>query len=300
MKLWSAWREQQAQDNRLHVEVRGSGERTLVFVPGLGGTTRYWASRVESLEADYRVVLVDLLGFGESAKPWTQYSVERHTHALWSALAPYAPFTLVGHSLGALLSVALAARHAPAVPRLVLLGMPCFRGQADAYRYYRRGPMRGGYLATNLILTISTCLFTRWVLGRILPYVARHVPREVAEDLVKHNWRSSTSSLWEVVYRYDASTDFARLNGAARTLFIHGARDVMAPVAPIERLALQTEGSLKVLPGVDHHPFLREPAYCLALIETHNNADREVVRRPQAHNAARSITTTKENDSCTD
>ena len=116
MTLWSAWRERQAHENRLHVEVRGAGERTLVFIPGLGGTTRYWRSRIERLEANYRIVLVDLLGFGESAKPWTQYSVERHITALWSVLARYAPFTLIGHSLGALLSVALAARHPRAVP----------------------------------------------------------------------------------------------------------------------------------------------------------------------------------------
>lgn len=297
MTFWSAWRARQAQENRLHVEVRGVGDRTLVFIPGLGGTTRYWASRIEPLEAKYRIILVDLLGFGESAKPWTQYSVERHLTALWSALARYAPFTLIGHSLGALLSVALAARHPHAVPRLVLLGMPCFRGQADAYHYYRRGPMRGGYLATNLLLTISTCLFTRWILGRVLPYLVRHVPREVAEDLVKHHWRSSTSSLWEVVYRYDASMDLARLNGTARILFIHGERDVMAPVAPIQRLAQHNERSLKVLPDADHHPFLREPAYCLDLIEAHNNTDRAGGPRQPDHDAAPLPTTTKENGS---
>ena len=77
---------------------------TVVFLPGLGGTTRYWSSRVAALERRYRVVLVDLLGFGDSPRPWARYSVERHVQSLAEVLRPYGRVTLVGHSLGALLS----------------------------------------------------------------------------------------------------------------------------------------------------------------------------------------------------
>ena len=285
MNAWSQWRTKQAIDNRLHVDVRGTGEETVVFVPGLGGTTRYWAARTAPLETHCRVVLVDLLGFGQSAKPWTRYSVDRHVTALWSALAPYAPFTLVGHSLGALLATALAARHRAAVQGLVLLSMPHFATEEDAVHYYRSGPMRGGYVATNLALTIATCLFTRWVLGRVLPYMARHVPREVAEDLVKHTWRSSTSSLWEVVYRYDATPDLGSVD--TPVLFIHGDRDVMAPVHAVEPLAQEEQRQLKVLTGVDHHPFLRDPAQCLAFIEALLNEARDVAPRHDVDIGAR-------------
>lgn len=80
---------QAERNNTLHTEVYGRGTQTLVFVAGLGGTTRYWRSRLRGLETRYRIVLVDLLGFGQSPKPWTQYSVKRHVDELRTALADF-------------------------------------------------------------------------------------------------------------------------------------------------------------------------------------------------------------------
>ena len=119
------------------------------------------------------------------------------------------------------------------------------------------------------------CIISRRVVGWLLPYLIKSVPREVAEDVVKHTWRSSTSSLWEVVYRYDVAQDLRNLPTRIGVLFIHGELDVMAPLPHIEELA--AEGSrwrLRVLRGVDHHPFLRDPDGCLATIDaTVRNAE---------------------------
>lgn len=259
----------------LHTEVYGSGETTLVFVAGLGGTTRYWRERIQGLESDYRVVLVDLLGFGQSPKPWTQYSVDRQVNELRTVLAPFDPVSMVGHSLGALLTVAYAARYPDRVRNIVVMAMPYFGSQARAYQYFRTGPVKGGVFYTNIFLTMLACIISRRVLGWLLPYVLRQVPREVAEDLVKHTWRSSTSSLWEVVYRYDVAMDLARLPHRIAVLFIHGDLDLMAPVETIERLvAKDTRWRLALMPGVDHHPFLRDPQACLTLINAMVSAER--------------------------
>ena len=267
------WRRKD-EDRPLYADVRGTGAETVVFLAGLGGTTRYWASRVAPLEADYRVVLIDLLVFGESPKPWTTYSVERHVAALRRALAPLGPVSLVGHSLGALLAVAYAARYPGDIKKLTVIGMPVFGSQARAYRYLRHGPVRGGIVYTNVLLTMIACLITRRLLGWLLPYVLRNVPREVAEDLVKHTWRSSTSSLWEVVYRYDAAGDLARLPEHIGVLIIHGSDDLMAPLPPIERLAAAyPQWRVWVARGVDHHPLLREPTACLRMLRQHVSGD---------------------------
>lgn len=254
---------------QLYTEIHGSGRQTLVLIPGLGGTTRYWRSRLGMLEDRYRIVLLDLLGFGQSSKPWTRYNVERHVDELHKVLQPLGPVTLAGHSLGALLTVAYAARYPAQIQNIALLGMPYFGSQQKAYSYFRRGPMRGGFLATNVLLTTITCILTRRVLGRLLPYLLRrHVPREVAEDLVKHTWRSSTSSLWEVVYRYDAADDLKRLPAHIGVCLIHGDQDVMAPLATIEALtACHHDWRLRVLSNVDHHPFLRKPQTCRAILD---------------------------------
>lgn len=252
----------------LHTEVYGAGETTLVFVAGLGGTTRYWRNRIRSLEPHYRIVLVDLLGFGQSPKPWTQYSVDRHVSELRAVLAPFESVSMIGHSLGALLTIAYAARFPDQIKNIIVIAMPYFGSQASAYRYFRNGPVNGGVFYTNIFLTMLACVITRRVLGWLLPHVLRRVPREVAEDLVKHTWRSSTSSLWEVVYRYDIAADLARLRHEIGVMFIHGDQDLMAPVDSVERLAAKdSTWRLAVMPGVDHHPFLRDPSACLTLID---------------------------------
>ena len=84
---------------------------TLVFLPGVGGTTRYWERRIAPLAAMYRLLLVDLLGYGRSPKPWTTYSVERHIAELHRVLDGRDHLTLVGHSFSAILAVAYAARY---------------------------------------------------------------------------------------------------------------------------------------------------------------------------------------------
>lgn len=256
-----------SEPHRLHVESYGEGEKTIVFIPGLGGTTRYWSHGIGPLTIDHRVVLVDLLGFGASPKPWTRYSVDRHVGELHHALGSLGPITLVGHSLGALLAVAYAARHRDQIVNLVLIGMPYFGSEQAAYRYLRSGKVKWGYLYTNLILAMIACILTRRVFGWLLPYILRDIPREVAEDLVKHTWRSSTSSLWEVVYHYDAADELRQLGTQTRVLMIHGRNDEVAPFAAISKLADEQPGwQLIALDSLDHHPFLRAPYLCLSYI----------------------------------
>ena len=127
---------------------------------------------------------------------------------------------------------------------------------------------------TNVILATITCILTRRVFGWLLPRILTDIPRAVAEDLVKHTWRSSTSSLWEVVYRYDAAPDLHSLDESLPVLMIHGREDDVAPFAAIKKLAEeQPNWRLEALDGVDHHPFLRNPLLCLSHIQTLASGD---------------------------
>ena len=267
MNWLTRWKNRNHVPAGLHTEILGEGEDTVVFIPGLGGTTRYWRSGVLPLQGCFRVVLVDLLGFGQSPKPWTQYSVMRQLQELRAAIQPFAQTTLVGHSLGALITVAYAATYPEHIKRIVLLGLPHFGSQRKAYRYMRQGPVKGGYVLTNVVLAMVACVLTRRLFGYLLPYILRDLPREVAEDLVKHTWRSSTSSLWEVVYRYNSADDLRRISDKVDVVFVHGESDLVAPVEASRQLVkCHPSWYLHILPGVDHHPFLRDPVRCLELI----------------------------------
>jgi len=241
----------------------GDGRHCAVLLHGLGGTHRYWTCGPEPFVLlEHRTVLIDLLGFGESPKPWIRYSVERHVAALHASLAGERSVTLVGHSLGAALALAYAARYPSVVRRLVLISLPNFGGAEGATAWFAR--QRGGWIYTNMWATAIACILTRRVVGRLLPRLLRDIPREVAEDLVAHTMVSSTSSLWEALYRHDLRAEAEATAQILPVLMLHGSADLTAPLAGAQELAVaRSTWEMRVLEGVDHHPWLRVPQECL-------------------------------------
>ena len=245
----------------------GTQGPTIVFLPGVGGTTRYWERRIAPLAATRQLLLVDLLGYGRSPKPWTTYSVERHVAELHRVLDGRDHLTLVGHSFGAIVAVAYAARYPQQVERLILLSLPYFGSEARAKRFFRQHATLESYFMTNLVLAVVACILTRRVLRRVLPRFLPTMPLEVVQDLTLHTWRSSTSTIWDGIYRYDLAADARQLPPELPVLLIHGDRDTTAPLTGAQELAAHHPAAVLVtLPGADHHPLLRDPSGCVEAI----------------------------------
>ena len=251
---------------RLSVDVSGDGAEDLVFLHGLGGTHRYWTNGRDPLTfVNCRTVLVDLLGFGDSPRPWCRYSVDRHVRALRLSLPQSGAMTLVAHSMGAVLALEYASRYPQSVRRRILISLPCFRDISAAATWFRRRP--GGWIYTNLGATVLACMITRRLAGRWLPRLLPSIPRAVAEDLVKHNVCSSTSSLWEVIYRYQLGPVVAALPAELPVHCIHGRADDTAPLEAVVTLSrIHERWTLAILDDADHHPWLRNEPACRALI----------------------------------
>jgi len=258
----------------LHYETLGDAKEgdtkeNIVFLHGIGGTTRYWKNRVQSLAYDFRLIFVDLLGYGLSPKPWTKYTVERHVEELYLVLRDQQNLSIVGHSFGAIVAVAFAARHPHLVKRLILISLPYFGDKEGAMRYFRKSNPADRYVMTNIAFAVFACVMTRWVLYWLLPFVLRDLPREVVQDLTQHTWRSYTSSVWDGIYRHDLLADIKHLNSDCEILFIHGESDVTAPLLGVRKLMLNhPEWQLCVLENADHHPLLRNSQWCVQAINS--------------------------------
>ena len=251
---------------QLHSVELGRGHTPVVFLHGLGGTTRYWTSTgVAPVFDDHRTLLLDLYGFGNSPRPWCRYTLERHLEALHRTLDRGQPQVLVGHSLGAALALAFAARHPRRVAGLVLIGLPHYGSPDDAIAWFRR--QRGGWIYTNILATMLACVVTRRIARRLLPRLVTDVPRVVAEDLVKHNAMSSATSLWNVLYRHDLAPDADRLDPTTPVTCIHGRRDETAPFDAVHTLCDRHPRWRLVELDADHHPWLRDGAACHAAID---------------------------------
>jgi pimeloyl-ACP methyl ester carboxylesterase len=112
----------------LAFEDGGRGESPLLFVHGLAGDRRYFAPQAQHFGRAHRTVSVDLRGHGESDRPVQAYTMEGFAADLaWlcDRLRIEKP-VVIGHSMGGVVALMLAA-HYPELPAaVVLVDMPTF------------------------------------------------------------------------------------------------------------------------------------------------------------------------------
>jgi pimeloyl-ACP methyl ester carboxylesterase len=92
---------------RVYVEEVGKG-RPLVLLHGLGGSGYAWRQVVPDLARSYRVITIDLMGFGRSDKPLhARYSPQDHARVVLATLDALnlRNVALAGHSLGGLVAL---------------------------------------------------------------------------------------------------------------------------------------------------------------------------------------------------
>ncbi|MGZ5279561.1 MAG: alpha/beta fold hydrolase [Pseudobdellovibrionaceae bacterium] len=121
-----------------NVKISGNGPRTIVFAHGFGCDQSMWRFITPAFEADYRIILFDLVGAGNS-------DASMYDPVKYSSLKGYSKDVLeicrelnlenpvfVGHSVSAMIGV-LAAIQAPKLfSKLVLVSpSPCYFNDGD-------------------------------------------------------------------------------------------------------------------------------------------------------------------------
>jgi pimeloyl-ACP methyl ester carboxylesterase len=114
----------------------GKPKVTLVFLHGLGGTGEMWKATIAKLKlTDVRIVTLDLIGFGKSAKPeWATYSAGLQAKSLRLTMAKLfirGKVVIVGHSLGSLVAIELLRRYPYLAKALVLCSPPLYYAPND-------------------------------------------------------------------------------------------------------------------------------------------------------------------------
>jgi len=119
-----------------------------VLLHGIGNSSRTWDDLIPLLPKDVRVIGIDLLGFGKSPKPpWSRYDANEQARAVSMTLFREGlsrQTILVGHSLGALVSVAIARKY-PLMVRQLVLCSPPFYGPDTKRGFNRESVLRDMY-----------------------------------------------------------------------------------------------------------------------------------------------------------
>lgn len=112
-------------DELVHYEVLGRG-RPLIFLHGWVGSWRYWIPTMQAASSSFRAYALDLWGFGDTAKNPVRYSIDQQCNLLESFLEKMGipRVALVGHGLGAVVTLKYAAHHPDLVDRVMAVSLP--------------------------------------------------------------------------------------------------------------------------------------------------------------------------------
>jgi len=230
------------------------GLESVVFVHGTGMDHTVWVLPARYFARHgFNVLATDLPGHGRSEGPPPK-TIEAMADAVLAAMdvAEIGTTALIGHSMGSLVALALAARYPERARSLTLIGtaVPMAvhkallsnaasddHGAIDMLTYwgYSKAAQLGGNENPGM-----------WMVGGTLRLL------EQSKDQVIHTGLDACS-------RYDAGIDHA---AAVRcpTLFILGRRDIMTPARTGEKLAKTVAGSkVAVLDGTGHSLMMERP-----------------------------------------
>jgi pimeloyl-ACP methyl ester carboxylesterase len=217
----------------IHYEVAGEGE-PIVLVHGLSESTRIWYRNVPALSKQYRTYLIDLPGFGAMRKAHRHFNLQKSGAWLadWMQAVGLQEATLVGHSMGGYIVMALAAQQPQKVKRLVLvdsIGIP-----------FNRPVQQLVYPALKSIMkTIPTfwpCIHYDYL--RAGPTMVRKAAQQIA--------------------MLDAAPVIAAIH--TPTLIIWGEHDDLVPLASGRLLHEQIAGSrLLIIPKTNHFCMFERP-----------------------------------------
>jgi pimeloyl-ACP methyl ester carboxylesterase len=242
----------------------------------------WWDGMLPRLESRHRVLRVDLLGHGGSEMPASGYSIESQADVVAEALArlDVRNATVVGHSLGGTVSVALAERSPALVGGLVIVDSEPTHEEGDLGLLARLTftPVVGESLwRVKSDFSVRKGLEVAFAPGY-------DVPDAFVEDLQ----RMTYSAYDDAASESQAYSEEIGLNERVRKtgkplLVIMGAEEQIIddPAAALASYRAAVPGATtKLMPRVGHSPNVEAPAATAALVLAF--ADRTAAKRVKA------------------
>lgn len=252
----------------LHYTDSGEGP-PVVLIHGMAASGRYWLT-LQSYLKKKRVISLDLLGYGRSPMPKNiVYNYDSHIKSIIETLDSInvnQPFTLVGHSMGALLALRLAVTYPTRVSKLIIVSMPVYKNAATARQMITSSKLLtrlAYYGPTSYALCTVWCKFMRPISRRVAPLYLRYLPKIVAEDSVYHTWQSYSQTMSNVIEDQHVLQDIAALT--MTTKLVYGHSDLPAMLKGIDISSVSKNAKLVILQG-SHQIVNEQPAELAELI----------------------------------
>jgi pimeloyl-ACP methyl ester carboxylesterase len=257
----------------LHWTQVGSGPDTLVLVHGFGPyPTVQWQPVVWKFSDTKTLIVVDLLGFGQSTSPDTSIRISQQVEALRSALDAHgiARIHLVGHSYGGMVSTVFASQHPDRLRSLVLID-PLHRhfelSHLDSLQQQWGRPIEEVLLPRDLEsydAMMQLSVYDPFFLPAFMK-------QQVLENIYSENLKQREAML-RAVRRDEAWIREQARGCSVPTLLVWGAHDALFPPRGAAMVAQDFPLSRTVLsPKAGHLPHMERPFVVLDSLEAFFN-----------------------------
>lgn len=256
--------------HRNNIKIIGKGERTLLMAHGFGCDQNMWRFITPALTRNYRVVLFDYVGSGNS--DLSAYNRQRYSH-----LEGYARdiieicdalqlerVTLVGHSVSSIIGL-IAAIDAPEFfERMVMIcPSPCFLNHPPDYR--------GGFERDDLqeLIDLMDKNYIGWA-NYLTPILLGANSSEALVGELSGRFCSTDPLIAKTFAQATFFSDYRHLLAQAKhpSLILQSQTDSLAPVEVGEYMnARMPESTLQVVPAEGHCLHMTHPDDVINSIE---------------------------------
>ncbi len=241
----------------INYEIHGSGAKPAVFLHGFGASLESWRDIQPYLEPFLRLYLVDLKGFGLSAKPRDlHYSLDDQADIIGSFLdrLELGSVCLSGHSYGGAIALVTCLKTPARIDSLILIDSPA----ASQRLPFFISPLTNPLLRPLLYVTPAHQR-TRYVLKRIMYDPARVTPERVdryARFLTQPGSRRALMAVAMQILPKDPNQIASRLGSIGiPALILWGDHDDVIPRWQADLLKAQIPNSkLVIIPRCGHMP----------------------------------------------
>ncbi|MGA2501763.1 MAG: alpha/beta fold hydrolase, partial [Tepidisphaeraceae bacterium] len=238
----------------LHHHEAGQGA-PLVLIHGFPFDSRMWDDQLAGLSDHFRLIAVDLPGYGQSAppRPFTTASAAQDVHELLKNIGAL-PCALCGLSMGGYVCFEFAARFMPDMRALVLTDTRYDADSPEAKENRNRMIQLARERGAAAIADIMEPKLLAPDTPRTRPAVRQKL-RQIMESVPPQTIEHTLAALRD---RTDSTTRLKNI--AVPALVVMGQQDAITPLSVAEAMQQAVPGAqLAVISGAGHMPPMEQP-----------------------------------------
>ena len=241
--------------NNLRIRYIDSNKKRtpLLLLHGLGGSIESWTNNIEFLSTKFRIIALDLPGFGLSDKPKISYSINFYVGFLEKFIKRIKlnHLFVIGSSLGGHIAIEFTIRNRKNVEKLILINpagsLPkTFKGTKELRKYLRIVNAKSSKDVSRILSSIDNSMVSRSYADAVYKRLSLPGAKQAFISALKGSARAQRYN--NQLEKIDTSM-----------LLIWGKKDRMIPLKFIRPFMEHGNSRIIIIENCGHRPHVENP-----------------------------------------